>query len=288
MRLLHRAVVLALIVLIGFATPAAAQEPPPGVRAAGMGGAFTAVADDASAAVWNPAGLAAGSYFSAVVDRNAFDGSALLVAVGTPPFAIAYYRTATGPLQNGRNSLVAHHAGISLVQSIGFSGVAVGATLKVVHGVTSASESADRLDADVGVMKTGALGRFGVSVRNARPVSFGTGADQVRLERQVRGGASLMVTPDLRIAADADFTKTTTPKGRWRDAALGMEDALSTRVWIRGGVHWNTASGGPGAAPIATVGASYAVRGSLMADAQASVGSAGGQRGWGVGLRFVF
>ncbi|HTM27113.1 MAG TPA: hypothetical protein VL225_18070 [Vicinamibacterales bacterium] len=288
MRFLHGAAVLAWLLPICSGDSAAAQEPPAGVRAAGMGGAFTAVADDASATVWNPAGLAAGSYFSAVLDRNAFDGSALLVAVGTPPVGIAYYRTATGPLQNGRNALVAHHAGISLVQSIGFSGVALGATLKVVHGVTSASESADRLDADFGVMKTGALGRFGVSVRNARAVAFGTGADQVRLERQVRGGASLMVTPDLRVAVDADFTKTTTPKGRWRDAALGVEDALAARVWIRGGVHWNTASGGQGAAPIATVGTSYAVRGSLMADAQASVGSAAGARGWGVGLRFVF
>jgi hypothetical protein len=288
MRLLRRAALLGLLARLGSGDPAAAQEPPAGVRAAGMGGAFTAVADDASAAVWNPAGLAAGSYFSAVVDRNAFDGSALLVAAATPPVGIVYYRTATGPLQNGRNSLVAHHAGISLVQSIGFSGVAVGATLKLVHGVTSASESADRFDADVGVMKTGALGRFGVSVRNARAVAFGTGPDQVRLERQVRGGASLMVTPDLRIAVDADFTKAMTPTGHWRDAALGVEDALSARVWIRGGVHWNTASGGQAAAPIATVGGSYAVRGSLMADAQASVGSAAGARGWGVGLRFVF
>ena len=39
-----------------------------GTRAAGMGGAFVGVADDASAIYWNPAGLAAGSYFSLVLD----------------------------------------------------------------------------------------------------------------------------------------------------------------------------------------------------------------------------
>ena len=39
-----------------------------GTRAAGMAGAFVGVADDASAAYWNPAGLAAGSYFSLVLD----------------------------------------------------------------------------------------------------------------------------------------------------------------------------------------------------------------------------
>ena len=35
-----------------------------------MGGAFTAVADDASAAFWNPAGFASGSFFSLVLDTN--------------------------------------------------------------------------------------------------------------------------------------------------------------------------------------------------------------------------
>ena len=33
-----------------------------------MGGAFVAVADDASAVYWNPAGLATGSYFSLLLD----------------------------------------------------------------------------------------------------------------------------------------------------------------------------------------------------------------------------
>ena len=46
------------------ALPAEAQPADAvGVRAQGMGGAFTAVADDATAAWWNPAGLAGGSYF---------------------------------------------------------------------------------------------------------------------------------------------------------------------------------------------------------------------------------
>ena len=44
-----------------------------GTRAAGMGGAFVAVADDASATYWNPAGLALGHMFSLVVDRQVTD-----------------------------------------------------------------------------------------------------------------------------------------------------------------------------------------------------------------------
>src|SRR3954463_13304902 len=41
-----------------------------GTRAQGMAGAFTAVADDATAAWWNPAGLATGSFFSAIIEYD--------------------------------------------------------------------------------------------------------------------------------------------------------------------------------------------------------------------------
>lgn len=44
-----------------------------GTRAQGMGGAFVAVADDATATWWNPAGLASGTYFSAVIERGSLD-----------------------------------------------------------------------------------------------------------------------------------------------------------------------------------------------------------------------
>ncbi len=40
-----------------------------GVRAEGMGGAFVAVADDASAVYWNPAGIATGSTFDFQISR---------------------------------------------------------------------------------------------------------------------------------------------------------------------------------------------------------------------------
>src|ERR1700741_3735958 len=39
-----------------------------GVRANGMAGAFTAVADDATAGWWNPAGLAGGALFNGLVE----------------------------------------------------------------------------------------------------------------------------------------------------------------------------------------------------------------------------
>jgi hypothetical protein len=51
------------------ARPLHAQTPDAvGVRAQGMAGAFTAVADDATATWWNPAGLASGAYLDSLVE----------------------------------------------------------------------------------------------------------------------------------------------------------------------------------------------------------------------------
>src|SRR6478735_5595685 len=81
-----------------------------GTRAAGMGGAFVAVADDASATYWNPAGLVTGSVVSAVAEvaRGEFEGAPIgganppvfgfggqgstLVALGTWPVGATFYR----------------------------------------------------------------------------------------------------------------------------------------------------------------------------------------------------
>jgi hypothetical protein len=283
-----------LIFLMGWATSAFAQaEAPVGVRATGMGGAFTAVADEGSAAFWNPAGFAKGSFFSLVVDSNSLDRrSGLLVALGTPPLGLSYYRTAIADVKNGRNSLVAHHAGVTLVQSLA-GRLAVGTTLKLVHGIASTPGDADlstnKFDADMGVMATGALGQLGLTVRNLLQPEFKTsGGGAIRLDRRVRAGVSVHLRNETLVAADLDLTTAETARGSWRDAAVGVESHPALKAWIRGGLHWNTSSAGPGAAPIGSVGGSYAVYGSTRADAQVSFGSSNGDRGWGVGLRFVF
>src|SRR5258707_12667583 len=65
---------LAAAVLVVSAAPARAQVyESVGTRAQGMGGAFVAVADDATATWWNPAGLASGAYFSSIIERGALD-----------------------------------------------------------------------------------------------------------------------------------------------------------------------------------------------------------------------
>lgn len=276
--------------------PAAAQDlPAPGVRAAGMGGAFTAVADDASAVYWNPAGLASGSFFSLVLDHDSRDeGSASLLALGTPPLGFAYYRTATGSRANGRNSLVAHHAGATVLQSLGDHFV-VGGTAKFVHGVVDgggASVSSNKFDADVGVMLKGSLGRIGLTAQNLTEPSFEGIGEAVTLERRVRTGIALNILELTMISADFDLTTAragsvgATVTDDWRDVAFGAETHPVAKLWLRGGAHWNAA--GETAAPVGSFGGSYAIYGSTVADAQVSFGSENGNRGWGVGLRFVF
>src|SRR5207237_1332088 len=252
-----RSLIFTFFMAITQVSRAVAQtEPPVGVRATGMGGAFVAVADDASAVFWNPAGLASGSYFSLALDDNRLQTpddtsfphrrSAFMLALGAPALGMSYLSTtvtrAAQPVitldpASGTNTrlirverLAARHVGATLVQSL-TRNLAIGATF----------------------------------------------------ERRVRGGVSLLVRQTITVAADVDFTKASTSLGEWRDAAIGAEARAARRAWVRGGIHWNTAGGdsGPGAAPIASLGGSYTVYGSVLADGQVSVGSENGDRGWG-------
>jgi hypothetical protein len=136
-----------------------------GMRALGMGGAFVAVADDASATYWNPAGLVTGSVVSAVAEvaRGQFEGTPIggatppvtgfagqgstLVALGTWPVGATFYRlsdataTVVGPGTEAQNvvsaaalqRLTTTHVGVNLLHSV-VSGLHIGATLKYVHG----------------------------------------------------------------------------------------------------------------------------------------------------------
>src|ERR1700675_4353509 len=75
--------VLAAALVVVSATPARAQlYEAVGTRAQGMAGAFVAVADDATATWWNPAGLATGAYFSAIVERGQNDEPSAVPTLG--------------------------------------------------------------------------------------------------------------------------------------------------------------------------------------------------------------
>lgn len=338
MKRLLRWAVLAAGALGLTAGPATSQEiETVGTRALGMGGAFVGVADDASAIYWNPAGLASGAYFSLVLDRDtakskpvndlrAASQSGSILALGMPALGIGYYRlrsTSLTPIptaqaRQNRNfradgigrldTLITHHAGVTLVQSIA-SNVAVGATLKLVRGIAASSvETADdpgavldegsdlngqattRFDTDVGVMAAFKGMRAGVTVRNLREPEFeASGGGPVRkLERQVRAGVS--TTPlGVLLAADVDVTRTRGPFGDVRNVAAGAEARLLRRATVRAGFRVNTiADALHGHARVVAFGGSMAVTRSAFIDAQVSTGSGVGGTGWGLAGRVAF
>lgn len=142
-----------------------------GVRALGLGGAFVAVADDASAVWWNPAGLASGPFFNLILERqarrrepdpdaslltrSAIDQSVTGFALATPPLGLSYYRTryTAVPAADERigresgntpvRSLVTHQTGVTLAHSL-TSALVVGSTLKFVRGVAAAGMDVER------------------------------------------------------------------------------------------------------------------------------------------------
>ena len=151
-----------------------------GTRAAGMGEAFVAVADDATSIYWNPAGMATGAFLSFVLDfgqnraeppnpdgtAGGAEGSAQFIGFTIPPFGVGYYRrsvAATTKLttegmagqsrEDGRQSvqaLTTSNIGVTLAQSIN-DYIVVASTVKFVRGevtsgVSTARDPFDALD----------------------------------------------------------------------------------------------------------------------------------------------
>lgn len=188
-----------------------------GTRPAGMGGAFVAVADDASAVYWNPAGLAlGGSYFSLVIDGGTAEAapgdlsragrhSNTMVALTTLPLGLSYYRLTSARIAETPTLAVAppssvehlttHHVGLTFVQSV-TAGIALATTVKAVRGsaatgtflggeseaLLDAAESlpdrgTTRFDMDIGVLTSYRGLRAGVTIRNVTEPDFPTPGD---------------------------------------------------------------------------------------------------------------
>jgi len=326
----------AALFLLAMPSPVVAQTfEGVGTRAAGMGGAFVAVADDASATYWNPAGLALGRIFTAVFDRNVTDvrpdsledssrrqtGSLLTLAM--PALGFAHYQLRTTsvtpagtillggpqgetPVRMVRLAkLTTYHTGLTLVQSL-VQGVAIGTTLKIVHGDAAASlvpegnrgqrldeaadlqtEGSNKFDADIGVMAGGGRLKLGFTVRNLTEPSFtitGT-SDSLRLQRQARLGVAVNVAEGWAVASDFDLTTNGQPEAPVRSFATGTEGRLTSKIFVRSGFRLSTTGK---ARPSVSGGGSYAVLSSLLIDGQATWGAENADRGWGLSARVVY
>ncbi len=232
-----------------------------GTRAEGMGGAFVAVADDASAIYWNPAGLATGVTFD--FQTSVADNSTVFVGAAMPVLGLSYYRTKQDTAlptvsppadrQNGGSGevrvrpLTTSNVGVTVVQTV-VSGLVIGATTRLVRGGVETFDPRTTADVDAGVMVSVSAVRFGLTARNLREPEFQAGPVAVKLERQVRVGAALVprslptgLNGPYSLAFDADLTTTPGPLGDQRGAAIGGEYWLAQgRAGVRAGLRWST------------------------------------------------
>jgi hypothetical protein len=296
-----------------------------GARALGMGGAFVAVANDATASYWNPAGLAT-LLFSFVVDRGEDElvpddpaaagesHSSFFIGMGLPQLGISYYRLRAShvsalpdaPADRTLFSLVTHHTGATVLQSVS-DRLVIGTTLKAVSGspaiaqtpdsgsVEELLDAADELsaqgdtefDLDIGVMANFGRARAGFLARNVREPEFSTpSGPPVSLDRQMRGGLAVLPGPRTTLSVDFDFTTTTTATGEWRSVAVGGEHGLGGgRVVLRAGFRAQTIGE---TRPLGAFGASVAIGRNLLIDGQYTGGNEEVGRGWNVAGRVAY
>ena len=254
--------VFATLLLVAFPTFVHAQVfGGVGVRAEGMGGAFVAVADDASATYWNPAGIATGAIF----DLQASAGSRSFVFVGAalPMLGASYYRTrhvtalptvSGSPDRQNEGSgevqirtFTTTNAGVTFVQTV-VPGLVIGTTPRVVWGGIDGFENRSTVDLDAGAMVSAWDVRFGMTARNLREPEFQAANGVIALQRQFRVGAALApralptgVHGPYTLAVDVDLTTTPDVGGKRRMAAVGGEYWVGKGlVGARGGVRWST------------------------------------------------
>ncbi len=234
---LHVPAILVVPLLIATAPPAVAQiYEAVGTRAQGMGGAFVAVADDATVTWWNPAGLAMSPFLSAAFIRGSLsepgrpapDGRAGRTSTGgfafaVPSLGLSYYRLriseiapdpSTGDGGGNRQDPEAFPAAVRLSalsvfgatvgQSLG-SHLVLGTTVKLVRGGRSfgrGTAAADALldaaaDLDVDADTRADLDVGVMAV--AGPVRVGVSAKNLRQPRFGEGDSAFVLKRQARV-----------------------------------------------------------------------------------------
>lgn len=313
---------LALLAALCLARAAAGQQvfESVGSRALGMGGAFVAVADDGTAAFWNPAGVALGQRGNVTIEWVRFQTGnqdkppapgptkreADFATLGSRNFNLSYatlqgadiFRTATGTVGE---TLKTTQYGATVVQALG-QGLILGSTLKLVRGFAASTPAAGpagsnalsqaftlqgqtvtRFDFDVGAILNMKTVRLGLTAKNLEEPSFpGPAGMSFTLKRQVRAGLAVLPTRGLILALDADLDTVDLRGGLRRMIALGAEQKLGQRVALRGGLRWSVTGDRQ---LVGSGGLSIALKPGAWIDGHYTQGDLDGDRGFGIALR---
>lgn len=267
-----------------------------GVRAQGMGGAFVAIADDASATWWNPAGLASGAYFNGIFERgyarNSTEEGRLGVSLAVPSLGLSYYRLRLAPpvstdpaavsRQDQEATFVLNEVGATVGQSVG-EHLVIASTLRLVRA------DGTKGDADIGAMVKFGPARAAVVVKHLhQPDVLVNGVRLASFDRQVRVGAAYVPPAGpltVNAAIDADVTTTATAFGNARHLSGGAELWVRRRLGVRGGISVNTIDE---LRQSLSGGASAALQKGLFLDAHITRGDDDVLQGWGFDLRVTF
>jgi hypothetical protein len=267
-----------------------------------MGGAFVAVADDASAVYWNPAGLGTGATVDAQIEvgrqERVFAGLAI------PSLGLSYWRLPTVLVSGGRQEegsgevrlgvLTTSSFGITLLQTV-VNGIVVGSTMRLIRGQVGAAGARTSFDLDAGVMASVGTVRAGLTARNLRQPEFPVagGSQSVSLNRQVRLGVALVPRSrpsgahgPFTVAADLDLTKSSLGSKPQKELALGGEYWWAAgRLGTRGGLRLNTLGDRD---PVGSAGITVGLSRSIFVEGQMTKGLKNAGHNWGVTARVTF
>ena len=239
-----------------------------GVRAHGMGGAFAAVADDASAVFWNPAGLARARGADALLSgqRMSLDRKQYSLAASTNSrgglgfgFALTYAGVDDLMARAGSGAEIGDidNSAYAVFFAVGLpliGDLAVGAAVKIIRQSLDvpppqlAASTANGRAVDLGLQyrlgstRAGAVlknlfGKLDWTVRRSAQQSNKTDED---LPLSLILGVAHQVTGGLLVAADVLTSNIDTY------ANAGVEFRISPMLSMRGGVHGMGGNGGAG------------------------------------------
>ncbi len=196
-----------------------------GARAMGMGGAFLAVADDATAAFWNPAGLAS---FGSLTSSPQSWQAVLMHSERFGDLIDYNFFASAFPLRSGESAW-----GLSVIH-MGIDDIRV---IPLKPGMIGNSDGDDRFEPAQGEyinfdyrdFPLEGANDFAVFISYAQGLAFGDAGASVKIIRndQVAGVTS------FGIGVDVGFMR----RGLWRDLAVGakLQDATGTYIgWSTG------------------------------------------------------